>query len=196
MAKKMKKSVPVWVWAIIGILALTTIILFILNISDKEILYKETKGAANLYDSFQLGDLSFSLYNVQLDFYNRSSFNLPNTRWLFFNFNVLNNGKDVKNFSDCGVLLFEDASQYKVKLSSGYADISEKCNYYQLYPGGQMKMNSYFTFIETLPNSDPYSKEQKDWEEVPGSKITYFSQQEDGLVKFEIDKSEINIYPT
>lgn len=182
-----------WDWVVIGILVFVVIILFIeLNsVSLEEI--AESK-VAELNDEVKTSNLLFTLDNAQLDtqgFSESSSSISIDSHILFLDFIVTNVGDNMENVSDCGVLLFEDGSQYRFSLNPSWTDISEECNYYEMVPGSKMMITSNFYFVDSSRGLSFWKGYHTAWDKVPGSKITYFSQQSNELIKIVIDKSEI-----
>ena len=160
-----------------------------------------TKEVARLYDTVKVGDLSFQLTGVTLQKWappKYGEWTIPQEQYtLFWTFEITNNGENIENVSDCGILLFEDGSQYNFDVTLDDADvdvdITGHCNYYTMVPGAKIIAYSTFYFTNTSEAYVPcyWSGSPRVWQEVPGSKITYFSQQNVGLVKYIIDKSEI-----
>jgi hypothetical protein len=165
-------------------------------------------------DLVNVGKLTFSLDNVFLSEWTpliweypttNISFSYPEKKYsLFFSLTVTNNGDSIENFTDCGVLLFEDGKKYNLEIiqacptskfdSKQYDyDISNVCNEYKMFPGEKMQMYSSFYFTNSSNTYVPpyWSDSPLIWEKVPGSKITYYSQQNSGIVKYVIDKSDI-----
>ena len=131
------------------------------NIANKE---------AGLYDLVKADGLSFQLTDVYI----------PKSKSLWWTFTIINEGNSIVNVSDCGVLLFEDGSQVTRQIreySDGSGYTQTNCNYYILVPGARYSIE--------------YGFELSNLADVPDSKIVFFSQQETGLVKYIIDKSEI-----
>lgn len=135
----------------------------------------EDKG---LYNIFEVGDLSFQLTEVELHR------NLE----MWFKYTINNNGGKIMIVNDCGILLFEDGSQYEVQIEYPEGKMKESCTLYEMVPGAKIGLWYGFGFSSEEGYSIPNSRF---WEDVPGSKITFFSQQNSGLVKYTIDKSEI-----
>jgi len=183
----MTKNIPTWAWIVIGILAFTTIMLFISLLLFNSVSLEEAESN----DEVKENNLLFTLDNAQIDTYPERLFT---SEFLFLDFIVTNVGKNIENVSDCGILLFEDSSQYKLKVNTGYDDISGTCNYYDMVPGSKITITSIFTFIDGVPQdyiTENWKENYISWEKVPGSKIIYFSQQNSGLINYTIDKSEI-----
>lgn len=156
--------------------------------NNKNTYQSDIKEVLGLNDIVKVGNLSFKLDGVYLqwspgiyaEYYN-----------MFWSFVVTNDGDTIENVSDCGILLFEDGSQYNFDVSQGDLDISGKCIYYGMVPGARTTIYSTFYFSNSSYHPQSWLGYPKSWEEVPGSKITYFSQQNKGLVKYSIDKGEI-----
>ncbi len=142
--------------------------------------YNIENEEAGLYDIVKIDDLSFQLTEIEL--YKRNDEGFINTMW--WKYSITNEGKSIKRVSDCGILLFEDGSQYKFQVDLDSSEIITDCNYYEMVPGAEIGVWYGFRF------SDEYNA--KLWKEVPGSEIIFFSQQSGGLVKYIIDKSEIS----
>ncbi len=123
-----------------------------------------------IYPKVEVGSLSFQLNDIEL--YKGYSTPESSNYNLWWRFIVTNDGQSIERVSDCGVLLFEDGSQYKTT--------NRECNYHEMVPGARITLWSNFYF------SNPQI-----WEDIPGSKVTYFSQQSEGLVKYTIYKREI-----
>jgi len=181
-----------WFFVIIGVIILGSIVGFSSNSQtnsisqDTNLTSAEEQQDFGLNDKVELRDLSFKLFNVSLNKWKESAMstteingNIPaktyNMNWLF---EITNNGENIKYVSaDCGTLLFEDGSQYKM---------GNSCKDYAIVPGATIKIYSMFLFSDNF-----IVVGAKPWEQVPGTKIVYFSEQTGGLVKYTIDKSEI-----
>ncbi len=146
--------------------------------NDTDTLPSNVKDDAGLYDIFKVGDLDFRLDSVALSRNKKSV--IEDYDFMVWYFTITNNGKSIENVSDCGILLFEDSSQYNV----GYDEMP--CSSHIIVPTGKIKTYSIFYF-SNIPSYDSIIS----WEEVPNSKIAYFSQQNQGIVKYAVDKKEI-----
>jgi hypothetical protein len=170
--------------------------------NDTNTIPSNLKQAVGLNGIIKVGNLSFQLTDVTLMKWATPKW-VEDKDWtqkqytLYWTLDVTNNGDKIENVSDCGILLFEDGSQYNFDVTLDDADvdidITGQCTYYAMVPGAKVTMYSTFYFTN---KSDGlaycfWSRTPLVWQDVPGSKITYFSQQNAGLVKYVVDKSEI-----
>jgi len=208
----MKEQKRDWVKIVVIILAIAFLVLWLSksyispDIKEKTNLFvKDEVEIAGLQDAVEVGDLSFELVGVTLQ-KRRSWITAPfgNNKWhpreevppeyhtMFWDFTIINNGNNIENISDCGRLLFEDGSQYEFEISVQFGfDITRICNYYDMVPGARAEITSTFHFSNPSEVPSYWSGSPMFWKDVPGSKITYFSQQEQGLVMYEVNKEEI-----
>lgn len=145
-----------------------------------------------IYGVANVGNLSFILSNVDLHMWARSGGEVYTLYWYFI---VTNNGADIENVSNCGFLLFSDGSQYNFDVDIATSkEAGGKCKYTEIVPGARVPIYSSFYFSNS--SRLPYEwimDGVKVWnDQAPNnSKITYFSKQGEGIVKFEIDKGQI-----
>ncbi|MBD3252252.1 hypothetical protein GF386_00795 [Candidatus Pacearchaeota archaeon] len=138
--------------------------------------------------------LSFELVDVNVQKLEPISRLSINPYAMYWHFIVANNGDSIEKVSSCGVMKFEDGSQYRFNLDEGGNDATGKCISAELDPETEIDLYSEFYFYDFSKDSSLSHLSKKgaiDWRDVPGSKITYLSQQEQGLVKYEIDKEDI-----
>ena len=196
MASNKKKENKKWIIGlIIGVVVIAIILFWLFEINPKsnnDTNYKkissDLKETAGLYDIVKVVNLSYKLDGVYLD---SNSGRYSEYYYLTWHFEVTNDGDTIENVSNCGVLLFEDGSQYNFDISQNDIDISGICSYNEMVPGAKMDLYSIFYFSDPSYHPKSWSGYPITWEKVSGSKITYFSQQNKGLVKFIIDKREI-----
>ncbi len=164
----------------------------------------ETNGLNN---PLKLRDLSFELNNVILY---KEGVVFPTkaeaiSYHLFLSLNVTNNGETMENITYfCGKLLFDGGTQYNFDVTAGgrqrkdieqdnfefleapdEIDLTGICDYTSIVPGATITIYDDFYFSDTY-----YRMETISWEEVLGSKIAYFTQQNNGLLKFVFDKKD------
>lgn len=194
---KYPRNTRKWIWIVPGVIVLVVVISIIYSKNNEKMEF------AGLNETLQVGSLSFQLNEVTLQeegswiHNNCEKVNyvnggrsgpyicipsevdkkVPEGYNLFWSFLVTNNGDEIKNVSKCGILLLEDGSQYKFELGRSSYDRTDICEHHIMIPGENIEFYKVFTF--------------SNWSEVPGSKITFFSQQSDGLVRFAVDKSQI-----
>jgi len=182
---------------IIGIIIIAGIVLFFMfrgtntNDANSSQTQSSTKNVAGLNDSIKIGDLSFKLFNVNLQKWKEKDMFTTEVNGniiakiysMYWFLEVTNNGDNIEYVSNCGTLLFEDGSQYSFMPQT----TTTRCGDYKIVPGATIKIMSSFFFSDDYL----YKGSAKPWEQVHGSKITYFSEQTSGLVKYIIDKSEI-----
>lgn len=180
--EKQKKSLNIW--QVMIIIIVVVFVLFMANryMTNELIEEEDIEEEAGLYDKVGVGDLSFDLWEVELFARKGRENNSISYHTMWWKYEVTNEGDTIKSVSNCGSLLFEDGSQYDFQVGYPGDYTMVDCNYFDLVPGAKMPVWYGFKF---------YSNSGRYWEEVPGSKITFFSQQDSGLVKSTIDKSEI-----
>jgi len=147
-------------------------------IENSEIEIQEVKDAG-LNDLVRVGGVSFELVGVEL-YEAKGGYHT-----LWFDYTITNEGENMEEVSNCGTLLFEGGAQYKYQVTYNGEYIITECSDYEMVPGTRVRFLYGFRFSKSS-----YTRE---WKEVPGSKITFFSQQDGGLVKYVIDKSEITL---
>ena len=154
----------------------------------------KVKNVTGLNSTVEVGDLSFKLIEVGLYKEEIRYAHLPNASsyHMQLSFKVTNNGEKIENVSYyCGKILFEDGTQYNFDALRGSFDLKSNdltgiCYYSDIIPGATIDIYEEFYFSDTY-----YPDYAIAWEKVPGSKIIYFTQQNNGLVKFSINKGEI-----
>lgn len=139
---------------------------------------------AGINDVITLEDLSFKLIGVSLYNHNPNNlYQLGRQYSLGWFIEVINNGENIEEVSQCGKLLFEDGSQYDFNVVD--------CEVTELVPGAKEQIGIWFFFTSNPTYKEVDLTDARAWEEFSGSEITLFSQQKYGLIKYEIDKNEI-----
>jgi len=125
-----------------------------------------------LYQTINVGGLTFQLTEVEIyGTYNSVEDSVPDHYNMWWKIIVKNDGQYMEDVYNCGILLFEDGSQYKTT--------EYECEYIEMVPGASYLFlyNFYFSSMDFLDENL--------------NTITFFSEQNRGLVKFAIDESEI-----
>jgi len=143
---------------------------------------------AGLYNSINVGDLSFTLSKVDLLMWSRTA----ESYTLYWFLTVKNNGNAIENVSNCGYLLFTDGTQYNFDVNIANDKVtSGECTYSTIIPGATISIYSSFYF-NNAPQL-PYDWIVNGVRAFPDSpEIIYMSQQSQGLVKFEVSKGQIS----
>lgn len=192
----MAKKVPIWGW--IGILLIIVCIILLLSSTYFKPNYETQNTSQNgsqipislkekgIGDYVNVGELSFHLVNVTLFQRGTEKYGFTDTYTLWWEFIVTNTGKNMNYIYDCGKLLGN--YQYDLRVTKNGVDITDECLSYEIVPGARFKIEQGFRFSNESSGLEHYPDT---WEEFSSPTISYFSQQNQGLVKFVINSKDI-----
>ncbi len=167
---------------IIIVLVVIFILYWFFNSNNSNIEIKNeslsSEEVAGLHDSVNVGGLSFKLTDVELfksKMLNQSEDVVP-LYYLWWRYTVTNDGEEIANVYNCGMLLI-DEYQYDFSEDLLGDKQNTNCTSYKVVPGASIQLWSNFQFLS--------------WGVNPNTKITYFSQQNNGLAKFVIKGEDI-----